>query len=143
MARTDLAYFAGLFDGEGCVVVHVNKSTNERRSPQHQLLCQVTMADSPVIQSLKDAFDGNVSIRRAKNPLHKTLYQWSVTANKAKVFLEAVQPFLRVKKYEAWLGLEFVEQKTNRVGNGYLAEEELALREGFKLALQTAKREGI
>ena len=55
-----LAYFAGLFDGEGCINVSEVKPKPGRRSPTFQILAQVSMTDRRSLNLLLKSFGGTL-----------------------------------------------------------------------------------
>src|SRR3712207_2291500 len=90
-----LAYFAGLFDGEGCINVSEVKPRPGRQSPTFQTLVQVSMTDRRSLDLLVAAFGGN--IRLANKEGARPIWIWRVYHKAAKRFLEAVLPYLVVK----------------------------------------------
>jgi len=57
---------------------------------------------------LVENFGGSVS---ASNRWKRT-YQWKLTANQAKEFLEKIVPYLKIKKEQAILAIEFQKSKS-------------------------------
>ena len=139
---TELAYAAGLFDGEGCIDIRrIERKSAASRSPSFQLRCSVAMTHLPTIELLFNSFGGALMHQRERTP-YKQLFTWRITDTLCKPFLEAVYPFLKTKKYEAWLALEYEASKTKSVNRKLqLTQEEIALREGFYWALKAAKTE--
>lgn len=85
----DLAYIAGLFDGEGCIT-RANGRT----------IVQVGMTDREVIEYL-GSLGGTVRIEHPPGN-RQTLYRWRLLARlEVLEFLAALRPFLRVKAREA------------------------------------------
>ena len=70
-------------------------------------------------------------------------WEWITTGQRAVELLRAIRPFLRIKEKQAWLALEFRANFTSYKSKGAVPMEEFALREGFALALQESKREGM
>lgn len=84
-----LAYLAGLFDGEGCI-------TRANGRP----IIQIGMTDGPVISWL-GSIGGTVRVEQPPGN-RKPLYRWRVlAANEVEDFLRAIYPYLRVKRAAA------------------------------------------
>ncbi len=135
--KCNVAYFAGLFDGEGSI--NIITPTGSRYA--WALSCAVKMTNSrELMAEMKAAFGGNTgekwSYRRNGN---KPQYYWQVRARLAGKFLAAVYPFLRVKKEEAEVAIRF--QQTIRTSRGarHLTEEETSFRMARKLELEALR----
>ncbi len=78
-------YLAGIFDGEGCVLI-VIRPPRLGRSPQYSVQCTVNMQDGEPIKMLQEIFEGTYHIREkgGNNPSA----EWIVTCKKAKRFIE-------------------------------------------------------
>ena len=78
MAKTDIAYMAGLFDGEGCI--HIARIHTQKRSLTFQLVCKVSMYSLPTLEIFKAGFGG--SIRREssdeKHNKYGLLHSWAI-----------------------------------------------------------------
>ncbi len=131
-----LAYTAGLFDGEGSVVIGVGKT--RAGSPLHWLQVQITSTDRSVIEWLREEFGGHIS-SNSRSKLangHRPCWAWRVMSNQAKNFLELLLPHLKVKKRQAELAIAFQNSRGRRYGSLPLPESELAERERFRFELR-------
>lgn len=135
MKRTDLAYTAGIMDGEGSIGITRNKSKSCKRGYALELLVQVTSSDEWLCQWLKFGFGGGLghSINSAGNPM----WHWSLGARKAAEFLRLILPYLNLKRPQAELAITF--QKAKRY-SGYKTDEQWALEEVQRLLLQNMHR---
>lgn len=120
---TSLMYLAGIFDGEGSVII--------QQGPNHALQCSVGMKDKRVLDLFYERYGGSL-YRRAGE-----MWQWQLTAHKAAEMLTELSPYLVTKKEQAWLAREFVAQKKS--DRSRVTDEERALREGYRLAIHFAK----
>ena len=142
ITQSDLAYAAGLFDGEGCVNIYHCKA--RKNGPLHHVLrTTVAMTDRATIEWLRSKFGGPIHSTH-HYPRHRELWVWALNAKKAGRFLQLIRPYLKTKATECWLALEYLAQRTlyrggRQGGRGRLPAEELALREGYCLALREAK----
>ena len=107
MKDTELSYIAGLVDGEGSI--SISKPTNSNNS--FTLEVTVTNKDKQVISWLKESFGGGIRVKY--KPEEKfywsDCYGWKISAQKGLVFLKKILPFLRIKKRQAELAIEFQE----------------------------------
>jgi len=92
----DWAYLAGFFDGEGCITLAPSQ-TDGKWNKTFILRVQLASTNEWAIQAVKFACGGVVSIDRQQGN-HKLAYRWVITANKARVFLEQILPYLKIKK---------------------------------------------
>ena len=110
----ELAYAAGIFDGEGCVRIDeydiaatANRPKAYRRT---QLRVMVAMNHFPTIRALYDQFGGMISkddSSNRKNPKHAIRYTWVQWSSGASDFLIAVEPFLITKLEQARAAIRF------------------------------------
>lgn len=91
------AYFAGLFDGEGCIII------NKRKRPYgtyYYLQCHLSMTHKPVIDMLQFCYPGQVYIRDRKPGVWKKQYDWCLNSTDAYNFIKDIQPYALVKREE-------------------------------------------
>jgi predicted NAD/FAD-dependent oxidoreductase len=85
----DLAYLAGLLDGEG----YVTASKNGKYP-----LVQIQMCDEEVIRWVAETLGGKVYVRTPASPDHRTSYQWKTGDSKyLKRLCEALLPYMRLR----------------------------------------------
>src|SRR6476620_2744467 len=82
------AYYAGLFDGEGSVIIRSVKPAARYMS----LRVTLTISHQPTIASLKAIFGGSSTAPIRRGP-GRPLYQWSITGTAAIAFLRAIRPW--------------------------------------------------
>jgi hypothetical protein len=97
MKQIDIAYLAGLIDGEGCIGVRVNKHGYVSNS------LQITMTRlEPLMWSKTTTGFGEIYYKKEKRKNRKDVYQWSVSnSEEIRILLQQLIPFLKVKKSEA------------------------------------------
>ncbi len=131
ITKTDKAYVAGLFDGEGCI--HINRWAKAlKNGHQYGLLCQIKMCDGRLLTGLHTQFGGNLKLdkRSLLNPKHSDILIWRVECRKAAAFLELLLPYLRLKRKQAELAIKL--QKAMPIhgrGRNPVTAEEIAHRE--------------
>jgi hypothetical protein len=123
---TQLAYAAGIIDGEGCIRV------NRTRNGVPVIRVHVTNTDARLTRTLHEWFGGYVWMEaKAYMPNAKIRYVWEVSARKAAAFLGLVRPYLVLKQEQADLALAIQATKVarNKIPAGITAErDQLAAR---------------
>jgi hypothetical protein len=126
----DAAYLAGLFDGEGCVhIMH-----DQQRVYYYQLVVTVANTHKPTIDRLKEVFGGVIQEQERA----KTCYVLALRSLKARAFLEAVYPYLRIKRSQADLALAF---QTHMSSRGGITPEVIAYRQTCKEQMHELKEQ--
>lgn len=105
MKATDLAYAAGVIDGEGCIVV---RSDKPGQLPRVSVV--VSMNDFRVPTRLREIFGcGSLALidhARSKRVRCRTSLRWQIRARDCERVLPAVLPFLISKREQAEKALE-------------------------------------
>lgn len=105
----EIIYLAGIFDGEGCVTVWREKSKNDKHYINPKIA--IVMTNKKPIQMFSDIFGGNVSTQINKIPNRKVVYAYSATGKRAKLVLDKIIPYLKVKRQQAEHAVEIVNLK--------------------------------
>ncbi len=133
--EVELAYIAGIFDGEGCI------SLPERHYPQtestYSLVACVSNTNEWLLLYLKSIFGGSISVRNDRN---RPCWNWSLRHKKAGEFLKVIYPFLRIKKPQAEVAIRFQDRK--RMGMRFLAtrESNIALEQAEKILVSSLNK---
>ena len=101
----EIAYLAGLFDGEGCVTV-----SREVRQGKERVRARISVAmttPEPLF-IYKRIFGGAISVREPKRKNWKTCYDWHLQGGKVALFLRALEPYILVKKDKLLLSLSLL-----------------------------------
>lgn len=102
MDKLLLAYLAGLFDGEGCIVI-------ASQEDYHFLRLKVTNKNKEVVSLFEEIFGcGHVYLARGVKTIRNSIWEWHCqrTPDSQRV-LRILLPYLRIKKEQAVLGLSF------------------------------------
>lgn len=132
----DLAYLAGIFDGEGCIIISPG--------PQHQIRMDVTNTHRGVIDWLRDTFGGRV--QATKRGQYRRIYRWGASHRRAVALLKFLLPYLHVKKEQAELAIAYQEHRdTTLLTDGRnlkagVPPDEYAIREGYRQRLSALKQ---
>lgn len=113
--KTDLAYAAGLVDGEGCIKIYktMPEVLKDRKSPRYNLQVQLDSTCADVIYWLQDCFGGKVYLHK-RNRSNKyfinsrDILRWHIFQNNTRIFLPQILPYLKIKKKHAIVALEFL-----------------------------------
>jgi hypothetical protein len=97
-----LAYLAGVFDGEGCVSVSIQKKNT------CLLSVSVVMTDRQAVDLFFDVFGGSFKFKNdnTKKGKSKTVYTWRIHNAESAGALEVFSKYCRVKKEVSKKGLE-------------------------------------
>lgn len=90
----DMAWLAGLYEGEGCVVWKTTKRNSSAIS--------LSMTDEDIVRRIHDLTGiGTVVILKPRKDHHKAAWRWSVNKQEdVHIFLNAVLPFLGHRRRE-------------------------------------------
>ena len=115
ISERDKVYIAGLFDGEGHVFITEDMRPNYKTS-LHILRTGVTNTYKPVIEWLFSIYPTTISkrVRHKNHPTWKPCYFWEASSKKALYFLKSIYPYLKIKKEQVRLAIEFQEQWQDR-----------------------------
>ena len=124
-----LAYLAGILDGEGCIGLYNSRSRTDTRSTHFQLVVRVTQKSPQAVELLNQVFGGNMHTYTDVGPNKPGPYfSWRVTNNQAVGVLEKLQPYLREKRAQCDLALEFQARRREHKRGTRLTAEELEIR---------------
>lgn len=138
MKKTDLAYLAGFFDGEGCIQLR-------RKTKCQSLVLRVTIGQPNrwILECYRMAFGGSVRPQKLPKEFPKAKPQslWAAADNIALEFLKVISPYLTLKQGEAKIAIQFQETKALRRRNGRrkLTEEQLAIEAAQRLLVHNLK----
>ena len=94
--NTELAYLAGVFDGEGSFGIW---SKGKDKSPAFR--ASVEMGDGDTVMRFLTYFKaGTISVRIPKDPNHKMMYHWRVNLDAAKTAVRQMLPYLSKRRQQ-------------------------------------------
>lgn len=98
----DLAYMAGLIDADGSVVFTRTKRSDSRVGVRFRPLLELENKSPVLPRWIHAAFGGHL-LRYEKQSQFKrqVIWRWQLVGARAVELLEALQPFLRLKKKRA------------------------------------------
>ena len=135
MNEVEIAYMAGLFDGEGCIHIAKLKRPESQRGLHFGLLATVGMTSERSVRLYHSRFGGSVYHYKQENK-RKPNWQWVIRSRQAIHFLRTIRPHLILKAPEADLAIEFQEAK--HLG-GRRTDEEWALQQTQYILMRNLK----
>jgi len=112
--KTDLAYMAGLIDGEGCIKIS-RAVLKGRKFPRYNLQLQIDMVDSlEVLEWAQQKFGGKIYKHKRRLDYQKNcrdserLYMFQADT---KELLLMILPYMKIRHKQASLALEFLKCK--------------------------------
>lgn len=139
MNTNELAYLAGIFDGEGTVCVCKRKAYGAYLTPRYTLLVAIQLGELSTIEFLSKITNKHFIHIKPVGNRRKISYRLTWSSNQGAEFLRQIIPYLHGKKEQAILAVEFQEQTSSQSRGIPLTEDQLALRETFYLQLRLLK----
>lgn len=113
----DIAYCAGIVDGEGCIRIKKSKAygCTGRRTPGYHASIVVRMVEVEAIDILTKTIGGWWYSSKSSLKSGRPFHCWQLSDKKAEAALRMLLPYLRVKKRQAEIVLQLRDlQKTGR-----------------------------
>lgn len=145
MKKTEIAYYAGLFDGEGCISIRLNRptETSKHKTSLYSLVTKVTMCDESLIKELHRKFKfGHVVVNQNIASLglkRRPAWSWTCMSKEAAQVVQILSPYLKSKAREAMIALEFMKLPSSRHGKRRTDNSLTLKREEYYLKLREAK----
>jgi hypothetical protein len=148
MKKTDLAYVAGIIDGEGWISIKNRTIKNGNRN--YALKVGVGNTNEWLINWLKFSFGGSVCLKKKWLVNQKQQWIWDLSTKQASEFLKLILPYLRLKKPQAELAISFQSRRKYRgnpnwkiKGKRRMSDAEIALDEADKTLMHSYNKRGI
>lgn len=126
LSETQKAYFAGFFDGEGCIHIAKKEKQPDGEYLEYQLQVDYTNTNKEVMNYIVSFFAGTLIKRNGVNFNQRPYWHWKIYSRSAKIFLKTILPYLIVKRAEANKAIEFQDLMESR--HGRLSEDILQQR---------------
>ena len=136
----ELAYLAGIIDGEGCISLSTGKTSRRIR---HSTQVFIGNTDERLIHWLHQRFGGSIGVRQRQNASHKPLWYWLVSGAAIEPILRATLPYLRLKHAQACLVLEYRSTIAPIGSNQPTPVEVVSQREQLKSNLSVLNHRGV
>jgi len=106
--KEDLAYLAGVMDSDGWITLRKNGRTKMGIRTQFVLKIGVGQTKRTIVDWIQENFGGSIYTEKRPYP-KRDMHRWGATSKTAKEILELIYPYLKMKKEQAKLALEFQE----------------------------------
>ena len=139
--ETILSYTAGLLDGEGCF--RINKMFKGKYDvfTTYQPVIIVGMTDKEVIHWLQSQFGGYINKVKAQRENQEDQWRWQLSEKEiVKQFTKDILPYLKVKRLQAMILLEFCVAFPGRKRYGDRTDE--AERDKYYYVMSAANSKG-
>ncbi len=112
MTEAELAYAAGIIDGEGSFYIHERPPYRSSVSPSHTLSVSVSNTDRRMLDWMHERFGGTILVNKPPtNRAWSQAYQWRVSSRLAVTFIDQIYPYLVCKREQADIAVEFAAIK--------------------------------
>ena len=132
--EADLAYIAGIIDGEGSILI--TRDVYSNKNPVMRVIVRVGMIEEVALKFMQKTLkvgkfykEKPYHHKRAMNRLVVTSYE------EVKSSLESLLPFLKVKKEQALLALKFIDECRGKRGH-WMAPEDIEKRLSFWIKMR-------
>lgn len=140
---TDHAYAAGLFDGEGSVMIMPGLNT-EKWKTHPRLYVSLSQVETHCLSWLQGKYGGKVRLKNQPEPQRRAAFEWYLCGKNAINFLSFIRPYLILKAPQADLAFEF--RKTVQPKGGIrtpVAPEMVSRREDLRLKMKALNKRGV
>lgn len=141
LSIADIAWTAGIIDGEGSIFIMKQGRVDRERTHNFILRVSVQSTDPHMTAELKRMYPegAEFAIQRDNRPECSDTLKWQLSGRRAANFLNTILPFMRVKHEQAQLGLTF--QNTYKKHWRNMTEEDYLQQENFYYLLKQAKKD--
>ncbi|MEV6600574.1 hypothetical protein AB0M36_27555 [Actinoplanes sp. NPDC051346] len=139
LSLTELAYIAGLIDGEGCLLIY--RKRDPRGGLHFRCILRVSNTSQRVIEWLQLRLGGGAQAGQPPQPNHLRVFHWRCEGPRMAALLVAVRPFLVIKPELADLLLAMQRTLTYSASGLRLPPDVAAERELIFAQYQVERRE--
>ena len=136
--KVELAYIAGILDGEGSI--YTDPHWSKQGLTRYNIVVDVRMTDKSALEFIQALFGGRIHCAKRAKQNWKSELQWKVSGERACEVLLAIKPYLLTKRAQAELALKLLEihQRYKR----YTPMERF-LQEANALAIKRLNKKGL
>lgn len=136
--QLDLAYTAGLIDGEGHIKLRCSRKNSQSETFKWDTTLEVEMTDKPVIDWLYETYGGK-TYNYSRLGRNQT-WRWIIAGKSAYEVAKLIQPYIKGKQNQIDLFIKAYEEcsTTVRIGKR-IAEEVWERRHHYAQEIQTLR----
>jgi len=132
--QVDLAYMAGIVDGEGCFFIgKIPKKSGDGYVSEHfRGVLKVDNTDKRLCDWIDSVFSGTSSARTRSTSSRKyerEIFTWIATGDRLLDLCEQILQYLVIKKEHCKTMIKFRKSYTNKLGSNKLSHETIAVRQ--------------
>jgi len=147
MKKIDLAYTAGLIDGEGCIAVSRTKTSSSakgcKRGFAYRSSISVTMTDLDILKWMQQITTvGKICRKKVNEKKHKPAWVWTVWSKEAATLANKLLPYLKIKHEQAINLIDF-QSCMRYPGSKGLTDDEWNLREEYYYTSRKLNKRGV
>lgn len=101
----ELAYIAGIFDGEGCFYIY-RKAGGSGKAKSYRSAAKANNTHLPLMEWLASKLGGRINARTPKQTGYKTIYQLCVEGPRLVELVDSLLPYMIVKNEQALVAKE-------------------------------------
>ena len=135
MTETDKAYLAAFIDGEGSISLN-QCHRGESRTKSYVLRLRITNTDRSVLEWIAATVGhGAIIVKKrckAKNGMTRPAWEWYLANKRASALLQEILPYMKIKRKQAELGIEYCESIGITPHNQRLCEDIVSYRRSCK-----------
>lgn len=143
--KSDCAWAAGFFEGEGCISIPRLMVRRRRQSPEYRVLIRITNTDPRPLSRLQYLFGGHIHERKTKPPCIRAFVWEPQRGTEQLQFLKAILPFLCFKQEQVNIAIAMRKTLGEGRKRGRRIQLEVSLiayREELRLRLKELNRRG-
>ena len=147
MKKTDLAYMAGIVDGEGYISLARRNSRRNKSGIRYDIQIGVTNTNKWLLETFRFTFGGSISKKKKgyekSLPSSQDCFNWQVSNQQALITIKTLLPYLRLKRPQAELAITFCGTLNTNYRSGGVPEEVIAVREAQHILMKKLQKGGI
>lgn len=131
LSNEQVAYLAGLIDGDGCISLYKRKDAKAARGTTYTPYMTITAKNISFLEYLKEMYGGSINLATAKSGFNglgcKSL---RFSSNECRYLLPLLIPHLVLKKSEAYIllgALQITQNHRQRVANSDIALDTMVM----------------
>lgn len=112
LPATTLAYVAGLVDGEGTITIRRHNRGRGSGLEEYGAWLSIAQKNLEILYWVKELFGrGSVVQHKLSASVKHEMHHWSIGYHSAVAIIEALYPYLRIKRRQAEIVMEFAALK--------------------------------